>query len=299
MTGNIFNIQRFSLFDGPGVRTVVFLKGCPLRCIWCHNPEGLHTSSQIMYTAKKCIGCGECVKVCKNKAHKLSDGFHGYNRQLCTVCGECTEVCCSEALSLVGKRMNVDDVISEILRDSPFYRESGGGATLSGGEPLLQAEFAIEILKRLKALGISTCIETSGMAEPSALILAAEYTDFFYYDYKATGDEMHKRLCGAAQRPVLENLARLDGIGAHVTLRCPIIPDANECEEHILGIAQTAKKYSCIREVHLEPFHRLGISKAEKLGMERVYDTMPPSRADMEAYRDRIQKVSGKKCIVN
>lgn len=256
-------------------------------------------SSQIMYDAKKCISCGACMEVCQSNAHTFLEGEHGYNRQFCTECGKCSAVCCTQALSVAGKQMCVDEVIAEILKDELFYHESGGGVTLSGGEPLFQADFSIELLRRVKKMGISSCVETCGLAEASKLLEAAEFTDLFYFDYKATGDELHKRLCGAAQSPILHNLARLDEIHAKVVLRCPIVPGANACEEHILGIARTALQYECICEVQLEPFHRLGLSKAEKLGLHKMYDAEPPARSIMELYCKRIEELSGKRCFIS
>lgn len=299
MFGNVFFIQRFSLFDGPGVRTVVFLKGCPLRCIWCHNPEGVEAASQIMYNASKCIGCGECVSTCIRGAHRLSDGLHIFDRSFCTGCGECAKVCCTQALSTAGNIMSTDEVMLEIMKDKQFYLESGGGVTLSGGEPLMQADFAISILKMSKENEISTCVETCGMVDSSKLLEAARYTDVFYFDYKATGEKMHRELCSCAQYPILGNLERLDKIHANVTLRCPIIPGANECGEHILGIAHTAKRFSCVREIQLEPYHRLGIGKARNLGIEDYFDAVPPDREKMEEYCRQISRLCKKKCIVS
>lgn len=299
MTGSIFHLQRFSLFDGPGVRTVVFLKGCPLRCVWCHNPEGFAPEPQILYHAARCIGCGDCGTVCRNGAHVFVQGVHGYDRSLCNGCGACAAVCCTQALSLVGKEMSVDEVMAQVRKDEPFYRESGGGVTLSGGEPLLQADFAIALLRACKERGLSTCVETCGMADAGKLVQAARFTDLFYYDYKATGEEMHRKLCGAPQAPILENLARLEALGPRVALRCPMVPGANLCREHILGIAGTARQYSCIYEVQLEPFHRLGLGKAEKLGICGMYDTAPPAREELEACCEEITRICGKRCVIS
>ncbi|MCI9141368.1 MAG: glycyl-radical enzyme activating protein [Lachnospiraceae bacterium] len=299
MTGSIFHMQRFSLFDGPGVRTVVFFKGCPLRCVWCHNPEGFSAAPQVMYHAARCIGCGDCAAVCKSGAHAFTQGAHMYDRRLCTGCGACASVCCTQALSFVGIQLSVEEVMAEIMKDEPFYRESGGGVTLSGGEPLLQADFAIALLKEIRRQNLTSCVETCGMVDPDKLLQAAQFTDLFYYDYKATGEEMHRRLCGGPQAPVLENLARLEAVRARVVLRCPMVPGANICEEHIRGIAGTAGKYTCICQVQLEPFHRLGLGKAEKLGIDGMYDTEPPERADMEHYCEEITRLCGKKCVIS
>ncbi len=298
MSGMVFHIQRFSLFDGPGVRTVVFLKGCPLRCAWCHNPEGLSSHPQILYDSARCIGCGECRAACSRGQHVFRERLHGFDQEGCIGCGKCAEVCCSGALSLAGQSMSASEVIEAVMRDWPVYRESGGGMTLSGGEPLFQADFAIELLARAKGRGISTCVETSGMADSRKLLEAAAYTDLFYYDYKATGDEMHRKLCGAPQTLILENLKKLDSAGAEVALRCPIVPGANETPEHIWGIAGTARKHKCIGQVQLEPYHRLGISKAEKLGKGGAYDARPPSRQALEAYCRIVEENSGKQCFI-
>lgn len=299
MLGTVFNIQRFSLFDGPGVRTVVFLKGCPLRCIWCHNPEGIDRAPQIMYNAGRCIACGDCVDACPKHQHFIRDGLHGFIREGCVGCGKCAKVCPTEAVSLAGQLMDTEAVMAEVMRDASLYKESGGGMTLSGGEPLYQGEFAISLLKAAKEQGITTCIETCGQAKTEIIEEAAKYTDDFYFDYKATGDEMHKRLCGVPQTVILNNLARLDELGARVTLRCPIVTGENETPEHIAGIAAVAGKYSCITEVHLEPYHRLGVSKSEKLGQTAEYDGKAPERARLEAYCEEISKVSGKNCRIS
>jgi len=298
MLGTIFNIQRFSLFDGPGVRTVVFLKGCPLKCVWCHNPEGLEKKPQIMYDPTRCIGCGECAAIC-SKGHLVQDGMHGYNRAVCISCGKCTSACPTGTLSVAGKEMTVDEVITEVMRDESLYRESGGGITLSGGEPLYQSEFSIAVLSSAKEKGLSTCIETSGYASEDVITRIAKYTDTFYYDYKATGDQEHIRLCGVPQTVILRNLSLLDELDANVTLRCPIVPGQNQTPEHIKGIANTAALHSSVKQIHLEPFHSLGKSKAEKLGQADVFDTVVPNKEDLMRYCKEITDACGKECIIS
>ncbi len=299
MLGTVFNIQRFSLFDGPGVRTVVFLKGCPLRCIWCHNPEGLHREPQIMYNSQRCISCGECVGACPRHLHLIADGMHGFLRDGCEGCGKCTKACPSEAISLAGRLMDTEAVMAEVFKDLSLYKESGGGLTLSGGEPLSQGEFAVSLLRAAKEQGITTCVETCGYAKPEVVKEVSEYTDDFYFDYKATGDEMHKKLCGVTQSLILDNLALLCELDAKVTLRCPIVEGANEFPEHIKGIGEVAGKYTCIKEVHLEPYHRLGVSKSEKLGEVAAYDGKAPERTRLEAYCEEITRISGKGCRIS
>ena len=299
MLGTVFNIQRFSLFDGPGVRTVVFLKGCPLRCIWCHNPEGIKREPQIMFNSMRCIACGECVEACPRHQHFIREGLHGFIREGCEGCGKCAKVCPTEAVSIAGKLMDTEAVMAEVMRDASLYKESGGGVTLSGGEPLYQGEFAVSVLRAAKEQGITTCVETCGQAKRDVVIEAAKYTDDFYFDYKATGDEMHKKLCGVPQTVILEILALLCELGARVTLRCPIVEGENEFPEHIKGIGEVAGKYSCIGEVHLEPYHRLGVSKSEKLGENAAYDGKAPDRARLESYCEEITRISGKACRIS
>jgi len=297
--GVVFSIQRFSLFDGPGVRTVVFLKGCPLSCVWCHNPEGLSPSPQVMYDATRCIGCGECVRACPVKAHGWQNGQHSFDRLTCVSCGECAKVCCTGSLAMAGQDMGVEDVMDVVLKDASLYAESGGGMTLSGGEPLSQGEFALSLLACAKEQGIHTCVETCGHVPTQTMMQATEVTDLFYFDYKATGNDMHKALTGVSQERILENLALLDRMGADVVLRCPIVPGMNDTHAHIQGIGDVAGKYACIGQVHLMPYHALGGSKAEKLGMTNIYEGEVPHRAVLEAYAQTISAISNKPCVIN
>lgn len=299
MKGTVFNIQRFSLYDGPGIRTVVFLKGCPLDCIWCHNPEGKKREVQILFSPDKCIGCGECAKVCERDGHKMADGRHVLMRENCVACKKCADACPTEAISAAGNEMDCDEVMAEVMRDLPFYSESGGGLTLSGGEPLMQGDFAVELLKSAKEKGISTCVETCGFADAAVMRRAADHTDVFYFDYKATGSELHRKLCGVDDALIFKNLCLLNSLGANVTLRCPIVPDANYTEEHIMGIADVAKRYSCIREIHLEPYHELGITKSLQLGEDTKYSGKAPDKAELAEKCKIIEEIAGKPCKIS
>ena len=293
MEGLIFNIQRFSLSDGPGVRTVVFLKGCPLRCLWCHNPEGLEDQPQVMYNPDRCIGCGECVAACPQNCHTLTEGIHSLDRTGCVSCGQCAEHCCALALTRVGQRTTPDRVLETVLLDQKNYTATGGGLTLSGGEPLAQAAFSTELLKKARENGIHTCVETSGFGSRQALSRVAEHTDLFLFDYKATGDERHRALCGVPQTPILENLQYLEEIGKPVILRCPLIPELNGNEDHLQGIGATARRFACIQQVQLEPYHRLGIGKSGQLGQVPAYEADPPENAWTEAFARRLQTLCG------
>ena len=292
--GIVFNIQRFSLYDGPGVRTVVFLKGCPLRCIWCHNPEGLYSKPQLLYNPARCIGCGDCVTACPAGCHKTEGTLHIFDRTGCIDCGDCARQCCTGALSLTGTQMTEQAVMAQVLRDRQVYLESGGGLTISGGEPFAQPDFTIRLLQQAKDAGIHTAVETSGFCAASVLEEAARYTDLFLYDYKATDAALHQTLCGVSNEKILSNLKRLDTLGATVILRCPIVPGQNDYPGHISGIAAVAAAHCCIKEIHLEPYHRLGIDKAAQLGIQEIFDADPLDKTTMEQYRRSIQAACNK-----
>lgn len=298
MTGTIFNIQRFSLFDGPGVRTIVFLKGCPLRCKWCHNPEGLSPTRQLMYNTERCIGCGACIEACSLTCHTVEQGRHAFDRSRCISCGRCAEICYSRALTTVGQELTVDKIMETVLKDKSVYLESGGGLTLSGGEPLLQGEFAIALLKSAKSRGLHTCVETSGYGKTEVLAEMAEYVDLFLFDYKITGDDAHRELCGVPQTPILEHLTLLDALEAKVILRCPLLP-INRNDNHAEGIARAVLSHPSVTEVQIMPYHHLGIAKAEQLGITPAYEGTVEDRALVEAFVCDVQARCGEKVRVS
>lgn len=286
-TGLVFNIQKFSIHDGPGIRTNVFLKGCPLRCLWCHNPEGLEAAAEIEYEPIKCIGCSCCTAVCA--CHTLSPEVgHLFDRTNCVRCGKCVDACPTGALSWSGTRMTVGEVLKKVLSDKPFYEKSGGGMTLSGGEPLFQPQFAAALLSAAHDCGIHTAIETSGFAAEEVFRSVIRHADLLLFDYKATGEDEHRRLTGVPQQPILDNLLRADEWGAEIHLRCPIIPGCNDTDAHFSAIAALADRYSHITRVELEPYHALGTGKDAKLGKESRFVTTMPTREQMAAVRDKI-----------
>lgn len=268
--GTVLNIQHFSVDDGPGIRTVVFLKGCPLRCAWCHNPESQRSHPEFLFRADKCIGCGVCTAVCASGAHRSKDGIHTLDRDKCTLCGTCTASCCADALEIAGYNVPVQEVMEEILTDRVFYRRSGGGITLSGGEPLTQPDFALTLLQACREQGIHTCTETCGMGDARDIMRMAAWTDTFLFDWKLTDDAAHRRCTGASNRPIQKNLALLAECGADIILRCPMIPGINTNASHYDGIAELANRHR-IREIHLLPYHPMGIGKAASLGREAAY----------------------------
>ena len=266
-TGTVFNIQKFCINDGPGIRTTVFLKGCMLDCKWCHNPESKQRAPQILLHADKCIGCGECAKVCRRGLHSFADGAHLFERNACIGCGECAEVCVG-ALELCGYEKTVDEVMAEVIKDAAFYKNSGGGMTLSGGEPFMQHEFALELLKSAKERELHTCIETCGYVDSKILEKFIPYVDMFLWDIKETDDERHKQYTGVSNAKILSNLALLNEKGASVVLRCPLIPGYNLRDEHLYAIGELAESLDCVVRVDVEPYHPLGASKSQALGID-------------------------------
>ena len=266
--GIVFNIQKFCVNDGPGIRTTVFLKGCQLNCLWCQNPESNRVFPVILYDAKKCIGCGRCAAVCEKGGHRFENGLHGFLRQECIGCGRCSDECVTDALELAGKEMTVEEVISDVMKDAVFNKNSGGGMTVSGGEPMLQFDFTYALLKAAKEKGLHTCIETCGFAEEEKYRKIAPLIDIFLFDYKLYDPELHLKYTGVSNELILSYLKLLDGMGGKTVLRCPIIPSVNDTDEHLSAIADMANSLSNIIEINIEPYHPLGSSKSELLGKE-------------------------------
>lgn len=293
-TGCVFNIQKFSINDGPGIRTTVFLKGCPLRCVWCHNAESHLSKKEIAYSLSKCIGCGRCIDVCENNAHRVSDGVHIFDREKCIVCGKCAEACPAESLELMGEDRTVEEVLAEVMKDKAFYDNSEGGMTVSGGEPLVQFEFTYELLKKAKELGLHTCIETCGYAPEEKILKVSEYVDIFLYDWKISDSKMHKDYTGVSNDLIESNLKALDGIGAKIVLRCPIIPEVNDTEEHFSKIAELANTLDNVIEVNVEPYHALGNDKYKRLGKTECQEFKMPENETVEKWILDIQKKTKK-----
>lgn len=269
LTATLFHIQHFSLHDGPGIRTVVFFKGCPLRCAWCHNPESQNKATELFFAAEKCLHCRRCAAVCPSGAHVLGGGQHRIIRASCTACGACAAVCETEALRLCGRTYTLPQIMQDIGRDDAFFGREGG-VTFSGGEPFMQPRVLLALLYACKEKGYHTCIETSGYAKTEDLLQAAAYTDRFLYDCKETDEENHIRYVGTDDRLIRANLAVLCAAGADVVLRCPIIPGVNDRPSHFAALAALSRQYP-IRAVELMPYHPLGIAKAAQLGRKNRY----------------------------
>lgn len=290
VTAMIFNIQRFSVDDGPGIRTTVFFKGCPLSCVWCHNPESHRREPELMYNAQKCISCGACSTVCGHGGHTFdAERTHMLDRTDCIACGACAGICPTKAVEMAGREETVENILKEVLADKIFYEQSGGGMTVSGGEPLYQPGAVTALCRAAKEAGLHVAMETCGFASESVVRGVAPWVDLFLFDYKAPAD-VHETLTGIPLQPILNSLDLLSALGKDVILRCPIIPGCNDFEEHFADIVALAKQYDNIKEVHLEPYHPLGISKLEQLGRDVRYDNR--SFLDAHTLQSRCEQMT-------
>ncbi|MBE6706373.1 MAG: glycyl-radical enzyme activating protein [Ruminococcaceae bacterium] len=298
--GKVFNIQKFCTSDGPGIRTTVFLKGCPLRCVWCHNPESHSFSDELSYNSDNCISCGRCVMSCPNQCHKIINGGHVFDRNACRSCFRCIQPAC-KALKRYGYEISADEIIQDAMKDEAFYRNSGGGITLSGGEPFAQPEFCVEILKKAKENGLHTCIETCGHISTDILAQSLDFVDLYLFDYKETDPVKHTEYTGVDNTLILENLRYINSVGKQIILRCPLIPTFNDTKEHFEGIADIANKYANIIKVEIEPYHDFGCNKYEQLGKainEQIKSIGVSEKTNIEGVLAYIQDKTSKPVII-
>lgn len=295
--GVVFDIQRYSIHDGPGIRTNVFLKGCPLSCLWCSNPESQQLKPTLMYDAGSCIHCGVCIRTCKQGALS-SASKHIVNYEKCIGCGECVSMCPSGALTLKGHKMTVETVIRELKKDATTYRTSDGGITLSGGEPLVQWQFSSELLKACKAQGWHTAIETTGYGSEAAIEAVFPYVDQVLLDCKSTNDEIHKKFTGVTCEKIQKNAKRITELASTV-IRVPTIPEVNASETEIENICKYAKSLNGIGVIHFLPYHIYGLNKYKLMG--RTYqmpDSISPlNPEDLEEFKKIVEK-NGFRCII-
>jgi pyruvate formate lyase activating enzyme len=271
--GEVFDIKRFAVHDGPGIRTTVFVKGCNMTCWWCHNPESKRSKEELFYAESKCRYCGRCVSVCPTGLHRIieADGSrrHEIDFNKCKLCGRCVQVCPVEALRIVGSKRSAGKVIAEVLEDRHYYVTSGGGMTVSGGEPTVQIDFLEALLTLAKHEGISTVVDTNGASDWNRYERILPLTDLFLFDLKQMNEKKHKTLTGASLEKVLETLRRISSAGGKVQIRCPVIPNANaEDDEHWRRVANVAKELPGVIGVEYLPYHRLWVSKFAGLGLE-------------------------------
>jgi len=266
------------------------MKGCPLSCLWCHNPESQDPHPEIFFSPEKCIGCRYCESVCEHDGHHFINGIHVYDRSGCIQCGECTLECYARALEVAGKEMTVQAVIDEVLKDRVFYQNSGGGMTLSGGEPMQQFEFTRELLRAAKQNNLHTCIETSGCSSWNRYAEIIPYVDIFLYDIKETNAELHLKYTGVSNQLLVDNLIKLDRAGSATMIRCPIIPGLNDRPEHFETIASIANRLEHVQEINILPYHPLGNSKSNRLGKEPILkDITMPSETQAQNWLGLVQ----------
>ncbi len=281
--GTILQYKRFAVHDGDGIRTTLFLKGCPLSCKWCHNPEGIGFVPELACLAHKCIGCGECAAVCPTGAQKIGDDGHTFDRSLCAACGKCADACLGGALTLYGRKVSAREAADTLLLDRDFFTESGGGVTLSGGEPLMQPEFTAEVFRLCRAQGVSTALDTCGYAPRRALDLVLPFTDKVLFDIKALDSAVHEAFTGRPNALIHENLRYINSLHVPTEIRIPLIPGVNDGESG--AIADFLAPLDCITAVRILPYHKYAETKYESLG--KTYagkDFETPSRAALEAF---------------
>lgn len=268
----IFNIQKYNLYDGPGIRTLVFFKGCPLRCLWCSNPEGQHRAYQILFKKDRCVNCGACVAACPAGVHAMADSLHVIRREVeCVGCRACEKACPQSAISVTGEYRTISEIMDVIEEDRPFYQSSGGGVTLGGGEVLMQPEAAVNLLTTCKERGINTAIETCGYARAEVVRRAAEVTDLFLFDVKHMNSDRHYQLTGVRNELILENLRWLMENRCNVKVRVPLLRGVNDGESDIEAMVRFLAPYKDHRNckgIDLLPYHKMGVNKYAQLGRE-------------------------------
>lgn len=286
----VCEIERYALHDGPGIRSVVFLKGCPLTCLWCANPQTQKKDNELYYDRGKCLQCGRCTQACDRGMLSLAEDGVRVDRGNCRLCGKCVRACPAGALTLAGKWMSVEEVFAEVRRDMIFYRQSGGGVTVSGGEVLMQEAFVSALLKKCKEHYLHTAIETSGFGSLQSLLAIVEYCDLILFDIKHTDGAAHTALTGVDNQVILENLKQLSKRQRNIVIRVPLIPGLNDSEDNMERIMEIAG-INKIKEIHILPYHSLGREKYKQLG--RTYGleaTKPPGEEQVAAIKKKLER---------
>lgn len=293
----VCEIEKYATHDGPGIRTIVFLKGCPLRCIWCSNPETQRKENELYYNENKCISCKRCIGSCTEGALSFNDNRIVAYKNKCNACGTCVKICPMGALNLVGKDMTLDEVFEEVMQDRIFYQQSGGGVTISGGEVLMHEEFVVQLLRRLKEDYINTAIETSGFGDWKSLNNIASYADLIMFDIKHTDSDIHKDLTGVDNKIILDNLNKLSKMHKNIIIRIPVITGINESKENIQKTAEIAKEFG-INEIHLLPYHSLAKQKYKQLSKKYELETLKNLNESDVEYLKVLVESFGLKCVI-
>lgn len=300
---HVFNIQKFSIHDGKGIRTVVFLKGCPLKCLWCANPESHEMYPQLSVIPNNCIGCGACINVCPNQAISFDEKGVNVDRSSCRRCHLCADECYSRALKVMGQEMTVEEVFQKIAQDAVFYKHSGGGYTLSGGEPLLQDEFCLELADRCAQAGLRGAIETSGFGNAERFKKLIRKLELVFFDLKHMDDQRHKKLTGVSNSVILSNLKEIQDDAQEIVIRIPIIPGLNDEDENIAETANLCTGLKKVSGLELLPYHQLGEHKYESLGQDySLTETRKPGFEQILKLVDTANNIlhkSGKVCLLN
>ncbi|MDF2543132.1 MAG: cutD 2 [Herbinix sp.] len=278
----VIDVQRCSIHDGPGIRTTVFLKGCPLSCKWCHNPESQSFQKELSFQEALCVNCGLCEKVCLSKVHSITENKHTLDYRKCIQCGECEKACNSKALTMIGRDLTPQEVFEVVRKDMVFYDQSGGGLTISGGEALSHVNFSLQLLKLCKEQDIPTCMETSGYGSITAVDKILPYVDLFLFDYKVSSEEDAKEYIGGSLECILDSFNYIYEQGKNIILRCPIIPFVNDNKRHFEAIAELAITYPNILSIELLPYHNFGISKGRNIGKDIECYAIPKDEDKLE-----------------
>ena len=295
----VFNIQHFSTEDGPGVRTTVFLQGCPLRCAWCANPESQKSTRQLAHRAPICVKCGYCIRHCPQKALRVQNGAIRIDRDKCVSCGTCTEVCPSHAMFFYGEIKSLDAVFEEVMKDKGYYETSGGGVTCSGGECMLQPEFVAELFRQCKEAGIHTTLDTCGHFPSSHIEQVLPFTDLVLYDLKLMDSEKHRRMTGCGNELILENLRRIRMYPVTIRIRIPVIPGYNDSDEDLQAAARFVRDLDPSLQIDLLPYHKFGLGKYKMLDIPYPLEEVDSPTADQKARYQQIFTSLDMKCIVH
>ena len=290
-SGKIFDIKKYAIHDGHGIRTTIFFKGCPLSCRWCHNPESISGATQRLYREERCIGCLECISACLNDAISAGENKLKWEAANCVYCKTCARRCPAEAVEFIGKTMSVEDVVAEISKDTLFYDESSGGVTFSGGEPLMQPSFLTGLLKACGDLDLHRAVDTCGYADTRTLLKVASHVDLFLYDLKHMDPEKHCRYTGVSNEMILANLKCLSRQGAKIIIRLPVIPGINNDRKNIERTGAFLSPLAGVNQVNILPYHRTAAAKYKNLGLPYyIADIERPARDDLESIARQLEK---------
>jgi len=297
--GMVYEILRTSFNDGPGLRTTVFLKGCPLRCVWCHNPESYIKTPSLFFFSEKCGFCGACADACAYRVHGLTEDSHKINPG-CVLCGACPPVCLNKALEIKGSEMSAVEILEIAARDKKYYNATGGGITLSGGEPLMQADFTEEVLQLCRSNAINTCLETSGFADQAVIRRIAPLCDTVLFDIKGLDDKKHLQYTGVSNQKILENLTLFDQLGTALILRCPLVPGLNDSEDDIKQICDLSNGLVNVLKVEIMPYHNFGVHKLDRFLNSFEQVSLPNATDDDKAaWRSVLESCLNKPFIIN